>query len=189
MTAGQCMVLSGKSEKSFLPSDDSATLIATSMSLTKVQSQRALDRALNQLDEAGRKPRPCAPNAGGLTRLDIGRAINYLREVNELPTIGTVAVKMRKKHGVSLVKLFRVALACMELSDDAYWLKHKQKFEKDGWQSIGMQVCIVPFWVVPVAAPKAQLGAEGLKDCGAACMKHPDTPQMCHAYKSIVGLI
>jgi hypothetical protein len=101
-----------------------------------------------------------------------------------ITTQGTFAARLRRQHGISLVTLFRVSLAGLDCSDSPFAAEIKGNFIKMGPVSVGFQFCAIPFWVLQYKLPG---DSNSSIDCGARCMKHPETKNMCEAYKSIVS--
>jgi hypothetical protein len=79
-------------------------------------------------------------------------------------------------------RIFRIVLAALECCRGDDFAELRQRFEKWAASFVGAQACLIPFWV-----QKYPLNDDDSQsvNCGAACMKHPETQAMIEAYKSI----
>jgi hypothetical protein len=121
-----------------------------------------------------------------LSHMDVERAKNYFNDFTGVVKFGQSAYRLRQSNGIGLATLFRVIIAAIECTQDEKWREYKVRVSKMGAGILGMQVCLVPYWVQVTPFPSQD--GESHK-CNADCMRHPETPQMCAAYKAIAGLL
>lgn len=172
------------SSDSLLPKNAFVEALADRMAMHKKDSDRVFSRILTSWNSGGRKARP-AKRCAELSLLQIERAKNYFFEAAGLTTTGSLAAKLRRRHGVSLVTLFRITLAAIESTKRPEWIERQRSFEKLGAAVVGFQFCLVPSWVKEAAIPAKDAGTAS--KCNAKCMRHPQTKEMCEAYKWILA--
>ena len=157
--------------------------IAREFGMHKKDSDALFSRMLQLTAADGRKLKP-KKRSRMLGTLEIGRAKNYFNEASKPNENGHNHQYLRRRNGISLHSLFRITLAAIESLNSSDFEDTRISFEKTGATVFGAQVCIVPRWVKTVTCGTNE---ESTNDCGALCMKHPETQEMIAAYRQITA--